>query len=72
MVGEVEITCVTFLDDSAITMLSEPLARAALGALKDYGFRWSQQWSIPKFKKLCVNVSDPRDNGLPATFGLTQ
>lgn len=59
VVGEVEITCATFLDDSVVPTLSEPAARAALRALGDYGLRWSQQWSTPKFKMMCVNVTDP-------------
>jgi hypothetical protein len=59
VVGEVEITCATFLDDSVVPTLAETAARAALEALGDYGHRWSQQWSTPKFKMLCVNVRDP-------------
>ena len=54
-VGEVEVTCAIYLDDSH----TEQTALSALGALSKYGDRWSKQWPVPKFKMLCINVPTP-------------
>ena len=58
-VGDVDITCATYLDDSMVPTHSEGVVRDVLGTLEAYGDRWSQQWSTTKFIVLCVNVTNP-------------
>ena len=55
-IGEQDLTCAIYLDDSMIPSQTETVARKALITLEKYGDQWSQQWSIPKFKMLCLNV----------------
>ena len=55
-IGEQDLTCAIYLDDSMIPSQTEAVARRALITLEKYGDQWSQQWSIPKFKMLCLNV----------------
>ena len=38
---------------------TESAARRVLTALEQYKDRWSQKWSTPKFKMLCLNVRKP-------------
>ena len=58
-IGEVDLTCAIFLDDSMIPALSVEVTRGTLKTLENYGDRWSQQWAPPKCKVLCINVDNP-------------
>ena len=58
-IGEVDLTCITFLDDSMIPSASQDITRGILTTLVNYGDRWSQQWAPAKSKVLCLNVSSP-------------
>ena len=52
--------CMTiFLDDHLIPLRHPSQVLRALAILHDYGRRWSVEWSLPKFKVLCVNVRSP-------------
>ena len=55
-IGEQDLTCAIYLDDSMIPSQTEAVARKVLTTLEKYGDQWSQQWSITKFKMLCLNV----------------
>jgi hypothetical protein len=57
-VGDVDITCATYLDDSLVPTHTEGVVREVLH-LEAYGDRWSQQWSTAKFTVMCVNVTNP-------------
>ena len=67
-VGDVDITCATYLD-SMVPTHSEGVVRDVLGTLEAYGDRWSQQWSTTKFIVLCFNVTNPRLSGYSRTNG---
>jgi hypothetical protein len=58
-VGDVDITCATYLDDSLVPTHTEGVVREVLQTLEAYGDRWSQQWSTAKFTVMCVNVTNP-------------
>ena len=58
-IGEVDLTCAIFLDDSMIPALTEQVTRGTLRTLEDYGDRWSQQWAPAKCKVLCINAVNP-------------
>ena len=58
-IGEVDITCAIFMDDSMIPAHSIETMREVLRAMENYGDQWSQQWAPAKFKVLCLNVSNP-------------
>ena len=58
-VGEVDLTCATYLDDSLIPAQTEEVVREVLTTLENYGTRWSQQWSPTKFIIFCLNVRKP-------------
>ena len=58
-IGRTEMTCAIYLDDSMIPSHSEEVMRRALLSLENYGDRWSQLWSVTKFKMLCLNVLNP-------------
>ena len=58
-IGEVDLTCATFLDDSMIPALTQEITQRTLSTLEEYGDRWSQQWAPSKSKVLCLNVSNP-------------
>ena len=58
-IGEVDLTCAIFLDDSMIPALTEQVTRRTLRTLEDYGDRWSQQWAPAKSKVLCINAVNP-------------
>ena len=58
VIGEVDLTCAIFLDDSMIPALSVQIARDILKTLEDYGDRWSQQWAPGKCKVLCINTTE--------------
>ncbi len=58
-IGEVDLTCTIFLDDSMIPALTDQVTRKTLKALEDYGARWSQQWAPEKSKVSCINAANP-------------
>jgi hypothetical protein len=59
MIGEVNLTCAIYLDDSMIPTPTVEATRGTLATLEDYGKCWSQQWAPAKCKVLCLNVLDP-------------
>ena len=58
-IGEVNLTCAIFLDDSMIPTTTVAATRETLATLANYGDRWSQQWAPAKCKVLCLNAPDP-------------
>jgi hypothetical protein len=58
-IGEVDITCAIFMDDSMIPAHTVETTRKVLQAMANYGDQWSQQWAPAKSKVLCLNVSNP-------------
>jgi len=59
MVGEVNVTCAIYLDDSMIPTTTVEATRKTLATVEDYGDRWPQQWAPAKCKVLCLNALDP-------------
>jgi hypothetical protein len=59
LIGDVEFTCATYLDDTMTPSSTECAARRVITTLEQYEDRWSQKWSAPKFKMLCLNVRNP-------------
>jgi len=58
-VGEVSLTCTTYLDDSMIPHENHEAVSNTLDTLLEYGNKWSQEWAISKFRVFCVNAPHP-------------
>ncbi len=54
--GNVEITCLAFLDDYVTPTRNPRIIDGVLETLREYGNRWDVHWAIKKFRVLCYDI----------------
>ena len=61
MLGNVEIMCLSFLDDYMTPTIEDKVINRVLETLRKYGEKWDVTWAPSKFNVLNFNVDPERD-----------